>query len=139
MPVWGGTEKGNLQDLQVLQNSAIRHVLHQPPYSSRKELYDQIGCMTVTQLVFYHSMLTVYKVRAAKEPEYLFEILQNDNLRGNINIPVTNLSLAMKSFCFRASDGWNDLPQSLRNSPKLQHFKKKLKTWTIDNIARFVD
>ena len=139
MPVWGGTEKGNLQDLQVLQNSAIRHVLHQPPYSSRKELYDQIGCMTVTQLVFYHSMLTVYKIRATKEPEYLFEILQNDNLRGNINIPVTNLSLAMKSFCFRASDGWNDLPQSLRNSPKLQHFKKKLKTWTKDNIARFVE
>ena len=84
-------------------------------------------------------MLTVYKIRATKEPEYLFEILQNDNLRGNINIPVTNLSLAMKSFCFRASDGWNDLPQSLRNSPKLKHFKKKLKTWTIDNIARFVD
>ena len=81
MPVWGGTEKGNIQDLQVLQNSAVRHVLHQPPFSNRKALYDQMGCLTVHQLVFYHSMLSVYKIRQTKEPEYLYEHFKQDNIK----------------------------------------------------------
>ena len=139
MPVWGGTEKGNLQNLQVLQNCAVRHVLHRPPYSNRKELYDQMGCLTVNQLIFYHSMLTVYKIRVSGEPEYLREFLTDNNIRGNINIPVTTLSLAMKSFCFRAGTDWNSLPQEIRRIPKLVPFKQKLKLWTKANIKRFLD
>ena len=139
MPVWGGTEKGNIQDLQVLQNRAVRHVLHHPPFSNRKEMYDQMGCVTVHQLIFYHSIVTVYKIRKSGEPEYLSQYLTNDNIRGNIVIPVTDLSLAMKSFCFRSGNDWNALPQDIRNIAKIGPFKQRLKLWTKDNIKRFLD
>ena len=63
MPVWGGADKGGLQDLQVMQNRAAQLVLNSPPRSSRNSMYDKIDWLTINQLVSYHSMITVYKIR----------------------------------------------------------------------------
>ena len=138
MPVWGGSDQCELQSLQVLQNTALCHVLHHPPYSNRDELYNQLDCMTVKQLIVYHSILTVYKIRQSGEPEYLKEILSNDNIRGNLAIPVTDLTLAMKSFCYRAGYDWNSLPNEIRSIRKLDQFKSKLRKWVKASITRFI-
>ena len=64
----------------------------------------QLGGLSVQQLVFYHSVMAVYKIRQTGEPEYLAEKLLNDNLRGMLIVPNTSLTLAQSSFCFCAEE-----------------------------------
>ena len=64
---------------------------------------------TVNQLVAYHTLIQVYKIRNSGEPEYLASALKDDNRNGHIVVPITNLTLAMKSFTFREAKLWNSL------------------------------
>ena len=73
IPLWGGCDMGHLQELQVLQNRAAQHVLRLPNRSSRKEMFFRLGWMSVNQLAFYHTVMTVYKIRQTGEPELLAE------------------------------------------------------------------
>ena len=138
IPLWGGGDKGDIQDLQVLQNRAAQHVLKLPRRTNRNEMFNRLDWMSVHQLVFYHTVLTVYKIRQTGEPEYLAEKMQNDNYRGSLIVPATTLSLAKKSFCFRGGDSWILLPLSIRNIKMMKPFKNALKKWTKNNIPRFL-
>ena len=110
-----------------------------PGRSCRKEIFDQLGWLSVHQLVFYHTVMAVYKMRQTGEPEYLAEKMLNDNYRGGLIIPTTDLTLAKNSFCFRGGDCWISLPLDLRNNRKVGQFKKGLRTYTMNNIPRFLD
>ena len=102
-------------------------------------MYDQLGWLTVNQLISYHTLLAVYRVRSTGEPEYLAESLSIDNRNGHIIVPKTKLTLLKKSFKFRGACAWNELPSSLRSLPNIGAFKKGVKTWIKDNIPRFLD
>ena len=79
IPVWGGTDKGHLRELQILQNRAAEIVLNLPTRSHRNMMFDALNWLTVNQLITYHSVVTVCKIRKANEAEYLFNLLGNDN------------------------------------------------------------
>ena len=137
MPVWGGADQGGVQDLQVLQNRAAQLVLNLPPRSNRNLMYDKLNWMTVSQLVVYHSVIAVYRIRQSKEPEYLADLLCRDNFRGRIVVPITDLTLCRKSFCFRAAEDWNSIPEAIRKIQKISSFKKELRKWIKLRIQRF--
>ena len=137
IPLWGCCESSDIRSLQVLQNVVARHVLKRPVRSHRSELYDSLGWMTVHQLAVYHSLLIVMKIRKTMEPEYLFDQLSHENFRGKIIVLNTHLSLAKRSFCSRAADCWNKLPEDMKNSECFQKFKKELKDWVCSNVMRF--
>ena len=139
VPLWGGCAKGELQQLQVIQNIAVQHVLRLPRRSSRREMFKSIGWLTVNQLVFFHTVMAVYKIRRTGEPEYLAEKLRQDNYRGGLVVPATNLSLAKNSFCFRGADYWISLPAAVRNLTRISQFKRALRTLTIARIPQFLD
>ena len=139
LPLFGGCTKEQTHELQVLQNRAAQIVTRKPPYSTRKHLYDITGWLTVSQLVVYHSLLMIYKIRKSREPEYLAKFFLNETRTGRIMEPCIKLGLAQKSFCIRGTSCWNTLPPSIRNSTKLGEFKRKLKLWIIQNIPRFPD
>ena len=86
-------------------------------------MYDRIGWLTVQQLVVYHTLLAIYRIRKAGEPEYLARQLQNDNRNGRIIVPICKLSLTKKSFCMRGADTWNSLPAHIRQLRKPGKFK----------------
>ena len=136
--LWGGASKGVLEDLQVLQNMAARFVLCVDRRVSRCEMYKQLGWMTVHQLVIFHRILAVYQIRKTGEPEYLASSLMHDNIRGNIVIPVTGLTLLQKSFMFNGGQSWNRVPASIRQLPSTATFKKELKEWVLVNIELFL-
>ena len=102
-------------------------------------MYDRLGWLTVHQLVEYHTVLAVFRVRQSGEPEYLAHSLCNDNRNGHINIKITRLTLLQKSFVFRGACSWNDLPQSIRNLQKIGIFKKALRLWITHNTPRFLE
>ena len=139
LPLYGGSDIGHIRDIQVLQNKAARIVCHAPPRGSRNAMFDKLQWMTVNQLISYHTLLTVFKVRTSGQPEYLAKFLQDSSRSGRILRYNTDLSLAMKSFTYRGSALWNDLPYSVRNSEKIGNFKKMLRTWIFSKIPRFLD
>ena len=127
LPVYGGCDVGQLRSIQVLQNKAAQIVCHAPPRANRDSMYTKLGWLTINQLISYHTLITLFKIRLSGEPEYLARAVRNDNIYGRIIVPNCNLSLAKKSFTFRGSKLWNQLPQSLRNTGNTTIFKKSLK------------
>ena len=121
----------------MIQNKAAQIVTHKPPRTSRAELYSKLGWMTVNQLVSYHTILAVFKIRQSGEPEYLASFLKNDSRNGKIIVPNLKLGLAQKSFCYRGSTEWNLLPEHVRNARKIGEFKRGVRKWIMENIARF--
>ena len=100
-------------------------------------MFSMLGWMTVQQLIAYHTVLLVYRVRQSQEPEYLARALSRDNYRGNIVVENSRLGLFKKSFIPRGSTLWNSLPKDLRRIQKLGTFKKELRKWIMDNINGF--
>ena len=139
IPVWGSCDIGDMKCLQVMQNVAARHVLKMSVRSHRMDLFDRLGWLTVNQLQVYHSLLLVNRIRKNKEPEYLYEKLSRENVRGKIIIPNTHLSLARKSFCWRAAEWWNKLPNDVRDLDVKSGLKKNIKAWVSLNVPRFLD
>ena len=139
IPLYGGCNLGELRDLQVLQNRAAQLVTHSPPRAVRKPMYDMLDWLTVNQLVRYHTLLAVYRIRTSQEPEYLAASLCHKNRFGSIIIQNTKLTLNMKSFKIRGACNWNALPEEIRNTSQIGLFKKKLKIWIKLNVPRFLD
>ena len=139
LPLFGGCDVSEIQQLQVLQNKAARIVTHSPPRASREAMYTKLQWLTVNQLIMYHTLLTVFKIRQTGEPEYLASFLQCDSRTGRIIITNTTLTLARKSFVWRGSLNWNLLPLDLRNSTKIGHFKRGVKEWVNKNVPCFLD
>ena len=137
LPVFGGLDNANLNALQVLQNKAARIVTHAGSRIPRKQMFDVLQWMTVRQLIFYHSALSTYRIRQSREPEYLGTFMSRVNSRGNIVIPNTTLMLARKSYCYRASHEWNDIPNSIRAAHTIFSFKVQLRRWILDNVNQF--
>ena len=89
LPLFGGYDAGQLSDIKVLQNKATQIVYHAPPRAHRAAMYDKLGWLTVNQLVFYHSLLTVFKIQ--KRVENLAKKLKYDNRNDNIIIQSCSL------------------------------------------------
>ena len=110
-----------------------------PPRTARDLMFDKLDWLSVNQLIAYHTLMQVFKIRNSGEPEYLSRILGNDNRNGRILIPNSDLTLAKRSFCFRGAQLWNTVPASIRNSPKIGVFKIKTKNWVKNCVSRFPD
>ena len=122
-----------------MQKKAARLVSHSSLREPRKEIFSNLGWLTVNQLIYYHSALSTYRFRQCREPEYLSSFLSRDNGRGNIIVPNTSLTLAKNSYCFRRSVQWKSLPDHITNCVKISQFKLKLKKWILLNIDQFVE
>ena len=128
-----------VQALQIQQNRAARIVLNLPPRMNREYMFNMLGWLTVQQLIVYHSVIAVFRIRRSKKPEYLAKSLTRDNKLGNIIVDNSKLGLYQKSFVPRTSKIWNQLPQDWRETKKIQSFKRDLKKWVFDNVGRFSD
>ena len=139
LPLHGGCDVGEIKQLQVLQNRAAQLVTLSPSRAPRAPMYDMLDWITVNQLVRYHTILTVYRIRMSREPEYLAASLCNDNRLGKIIIQNTRLSLVKNSFKIRGATNWNELPAEIRSEAKIGLFKKKLRSWIKANVPKFLD
>ena len=118
-------------------HTVVRLVTKSPLDTNRIWIYDTLGWMTVSQLIKYHSILSVYRIRKSNEPEYLANLLNRDNRNNNIIVPQSNMELYRRSFVYRSICDWNNLPKEIRNIQKIMPFKKTLKSWIKINITKF--
>ena len=139
LPVFGGCNNAEIQMLQVQQSRAARLVLRMPPRTTRHLMLDKLGWLSVQQMISYHTLLAIFRMRQTKEPEDLASILTRENITGHIRMKNIELGLYRESFIFRGAVSWSKLPLNLRKEVKIRNFKIGLRVWVKENIIRFVD
>ena len=146
IPLWGGCEKFLLKGLQTVQNRAARVITRLGIYTSTKTLLRECCWLSVTQLVFFHSVVLLHKTRLAKSPRFLYEMAkempepkydtrasrEKKLLTTGDQMPSQQLS--WNSFRWRAVRSWNMLPLSLREVTNISKFKRDLKHWIMENV-----
>ena len=95
LPLFGGMINSEVNSLQVQQNKAAQIVLRLPPRHNREYMFNQLGWLTVNQLIVYHTSIMVYRIRQNKEPEYLADILGRTSRLGENIIIVENIKLGL--------------------------------------------
>ena len=140
--VWGGTEAFIISAAQVIQNRAARIVTKRGWFTSQKTLLRETNWLSIRQMISYHTILQIWRVRKLKKPEYLNEMLNPEYERqtrriieGNIRIPEPKTSLGKKAIRFRGAKMWNTLPANLKIvTGEVQSYKKQLKIWVRENV-----
>ena len=140
--LWGGCAKYLMKSLQVIQNRAARTVTRLGWDTPTRELLRQCGWLSVHQLSVYHSVLLVYKVVQTKSPQYLSSMFDtpyqyptrqaDSGMIKHLGAPGSEL--VRKSFRWRASEDFNQLPAEIRIASKLADFKTGAKKWIMENV-----
>ena len=134
--LWGAGDGYLLRALQVVQNKAARCVTKVSWFTATRQLLKQCGWMSIKQLVFYHTALTMHKTLKSGKPVYTRQKLSHDfpyQTRQATGGHVRHAAVADGSFISRGTAAYNSIPDSLRSTQSLPIFKKKLKTWTLVN------
>ena len=137
LPLFGGCNKYEQDDLQIIQNKIARLVTNSDNRRNRIEMYDELRWLTVAQLTAYHTLLTIQRIRETNEPEDLAQILNNENRNNKIIIPMSRLTLYRRSFIYRGITCWNTLPDSIKDIQKISNFKREVKKWIAQNMPKF--
>ena len=140
--LWGGCTTELRRSLQIIQNKAARVVTRLDWSTSTTVLLGQIGWLSVNQLIFYHTVLMVYKVQKNKSPKYLHRMFNwsyQYNTRqaesGLIKLVRNpNMDISKNSFRCRGASQYNQLPLEIRTSSSIMTFKVSTKIWIKEHI-----
>ena len=141
--LWGGCGIVLRRSLQIIQNKVARAVTKLDWTTSPAVLLGQVGWLSVNQLIFYHSVLQIFKVNKSQTPKYLdnmFSWNYSYNTRqaegGLIRlVGKPKLDITRNSFRWRAANQFNQLPADIRKCQTLACFKTKAKTWIKENVS----
>lgn len=141
---WGGCAEYNLNSLQVVQNRAGRFVARKGRYTHIKELLTNCGWLSVTQLVFFHSVMLQHKVMKSGYPEYIYNRIDIDypydtRLAASKAMRFTavsqvRLQVTSRSFIPRACRCQDRIPVDLRQIQSSSQFRSQPKVWVRDNV-----
>ena len=144
MPLWGGCDKFLIKALQIVQNKAARSVTKLGIFTPVRTLLKQCGWLSVNQLVFFHTVVLLYKTLQNQSPEYLLSMAGTEyNYKsrakdaGKLRVVAgykIDSDLNIKSYRWRSIKCWNQLPQDITSTPNLYKFKVKLKAWVLKNV-----
>lgn len=144
IPLWGGCEKFLIRALQIIQNKAARSVTKLGIFTPVQTLLRQCGWLSVNQLVFFHTVILLYKTRQNETPKYLYDMTSTElNYRTRAENPgklrtvadyIPEQGLNWKSYKWRSTRFWNQLPPEIKLMNNLIQFKGKLKSWVLLNV-----
>ena len=133
--IWHSAAKTNLDMLQKLQNRAGRIILKVKSceHKSINEIHDILNWDALQKRNSKHTYSMVYKILHDMAPEYLrekftyksscYSLRQSDNL----TLPKPNTQNCKRTFLYRGSKLYNELPMNIRQSRSLAIFNKEIK------------
>ena len=138
--LYGGCSNYLIMVLQVLQNRAARYVTKLSWYTETTILLNQCGWLSVKQMIFYQSLVLLFKVQQDKKPKYIYQQINSKfNFRSAERNKIRETRFfktdtAKKSFIPRTIIDWNSLPTEITEIPTLNLFKSKLRLWVKNNV-----
>ena len=130
--------------LQIIQNKVARAVTRLSWNTPARELLHQCGWLSVNQLIFYHTVLIVFKAKLSQTPKYLYTMHNSWSYQYNTRqaesgliqmVGKPRLQTTKDSFKWRAAAQYNQLPAELRKCETLQTFKMNVKAWIKTNVS----
>ena len=150
LPLYGGCPEYLLSAIQTKQTEAMRQVTGKrwvvpgKQYVSTADLLKECGWLSVRQLSFYTTVLSVHKTIVHQVPELLFERLTSGSryktrrtARHNLErtrVDEARLKLASTSYRWRGHQQHSSIPENLKDERDLKGFKNGLKLWIQENI-----
>lgn len=134
--VWMFCSKASNKMIENTQKRALRAVLNQYDQPLDK-LLTLINSSPIHTRNLQQLMVEIYKTLNLLNPEFMQEIFQTKTcryfMRGEnmLTLPPSRTSrFGTNSIGFRGCLTWNTLPNKIKSSPNLLHFKKEIKNWT---------
>ncbi len=132
-----GISKKLLSRLQYVQNSTARMITSTRKFEHITPILHDLHWLPIAQRIQFKLLLMTYKCLHGIAPQYLCELLEpcrNAGLRSTtkrlLQVPQSKLkTYGDKAFSVAAPSLWNTLPQDIRDSPSVDVFKKRLKTY----------
>ena len=141
--IWGSAEDGIIQPLFILQKKAIRIVNKSHYLDHTSPIFKSLETLTIFQIFDLNCYLFAFKcINCNMFPYYKMKISQilnvhTYNTRNNNNyrtIERARLRIIQRSYLYKGIDIWNSLDSWKRDYYSLSGFKKKMKSYLINNL-----
>ena len=139
---WGGCSDYLIAAIQVIQNRAARLVTKLDWYTSTSTLLNQCGWLSVRQLIIYHSLLMIFKIKTDKKPVYFHQKISKQfnyktRFASDNSVKIdqqVKKEISQQKFLYKFSKQWNELPSEIKHEQNVKQFKVKLKLWVRSNV-----
>ena len=113
---YNAVNQKSLKDIQTIQNSALKCILHLPPLTHTQLLHDTAKLNTLHHR--YRTLLAGYAYEKTRNAENLVKVARPTRIHKAVllNVPKTKKEISRKSLKYRAAMLWNSLPIATRNS-----------------------
>eukprot|EP00057_Strongylocentrotus_purpuratus_P002322 XP_003724284.1 PREDICTED: uncharacterized protein LOC100888279 [Strongylocentrotus purpuratus] len=131
-----------LTKLQHIQNTAARLLTRTRKYEHITPILRSLHWLPIPQRIQFKVLLLTYKARNGLAPAYINGLISTKvqtssiRLRSSSSVhlqlssgPRTHTRYGDRAFSVCAPKLWNNLPVSVRESPTLDTFKRRLKTY----------
>ena len=141
-PALTGTSEYLRDFLHVVQNCAAR-IVTQAGWDTPVRIHlAHCNWLSIRQLVVFHRLLLVFKIRSDGKPVYFVEKFNSlfsyrtrlASSGGLQEQKVLNHLETKKSFVHDSKRLWNNLPPRIRQAESLPSFKSNLRSWVLQNI-----
>ena len=128
--VWGGTYSTHLQNLINLQKRSIRIISNAPYDAHTDPLFYRLKILKLKDLFLYN--LCVYMFKKVEGGSIVRRHELNTRYRNLVVPQYHRLTSTQKAVSYTGPSAWNSLPETLKTIENLSNFKKKLKTYFIN-------
>ena len=130
------------------QKCAARSILDKSIDTPSSEMFAELNWMTFPEMVNFQKAVMMFKIIHSLTPSYLHNLFQFTNVIHNrslrstfedlLYIPKPKLEIYRNMLTYSGSKIWNAIPENIRNSDSLPHFKKKYLQWVAkDQLTKF--
>jgi len=120
-----------LNQLQIAQDRAMRVILHCDRYTKVERMRDALQFMSIKQRLYYNVCIFIFKILRNMLPlRDRLEIIDSERetrQMGNIKIKFRKTKNAQNSMFYEGIKMYNALPIEIKNSERLESFKRILK------------
>ena len=129
--LWGIMgKKSALKKVQTVQNLSAAWILNKPIYTKSEDMIKELNWLSINQLSYYHSVLSIWKIERMGEPKRNYiSILRGNERNGRIE-------LTDRIWSIRAQEIYRRMDSSITGAGKVSQFKKRLKVWIRSNIPQ---
>lgn len=135
-----GLPNKQIEKLQKVQNYAAKLITMSRKFDHVSPLLKRLDWIPISKFIKYRFCTLIFKCLNYTAPIYLSALVNlyipNRNLRssnlGLLFIPNIKTELGRRSFSYLAPKLWNDIPIEIRNTNSFWSFKRKLKTYYLN-------
>jgi hypothetical protein len=123
-----------LSILDKIHYNAARIITGAPSRTRSVDLFKEVGWESLGERRTQHRATLMYNIMNGRAPSYLLDLVPNTvearnqyryalRNRGNLEVPLARISTYSNSFFPASTRQWNEMPNSVKNSPSHLSFK----------------